>query len=699
MKPMKKLIGMLMSLSMVALLFCVSCNNSGTKNSKNTADMTNVTQETIQKTIDELKAKNPSAQIASIMERGVRQVAALWREEDGSQEEFVTFCNENFMATDSTKSTLFTKLSTAYEQLFGHANQLSVALKKPVQEVGGEITQIDYIFGNYSPSAHFSDDMYSSKVAFITILNFPNYSLAEKNEQGEKWNRAQWAYSRMGDLFTSRVPSTINQEMSVVAGNAENYISSYNIMMGHLLNEKGERLFPKDMALLTHWNLRDEIKSNYANVPNAFEKQQMIYKVMEHIACQTIPQEVINNPKYDWNPYSNKVFENGKEIAVKPEGTTRYQHLLAQFKVEQKLDKFNPQLSTGILRNFEGGMEISADEIEALFVNLISSEQVKKVGKLIAQKLGRELKPYDIWFDGFKSRSAISEDELTAKTRAKYPNPAAFEKDMPNMLMALGFAKEECKNISSKIAVDGARGSGHAWGAACKWDKAHLRTRIDSKGMDYKGYNIAVHEFGHNVEQTLSLYNVDYYMLNGVPNTAYTEALAFVFQKRDLQLLGYSKGNNSGKMDPNTVLDIFWGCYEIMGVSLVDMYVWRWLYENPNATAQQLKDAVIAKAKEVWNKYYEPVLGTKDSPILAIYSHMINSPMYLPNYPFGHIIEFQLEDYFAGKMIKDGKDFASEIKRIYTQGTLTPQIWMQGAVGNNVSTDPMLKAVDAVLAQ
>ncbi|MEF9932103.1 MAG: hypothetical protein RR770_07390, partial [Bacteroidales bacterium] len=404
---MKKLIGMLMSLSMVALLFCASCNNIGTKNSKNTADMTNVTQETIQKTIDELKAKNPSAQIASIMERGVQQVAALWREQDGSQEEFVTFCNENFMATDSTKSTLFTKLSTAYEQLFGHANQLSVALKKPVQEVGGEITQIDYIFGNYSPSAHFSDDMYSSKVAFITILNFPNYSLAEKNEQGEKWNRAQWAYSRMGDLFTSRVPSTINQEMSVVAGNAENYISSYNIMMGHLLNEKGERLFPKDMALLTHWNLRDEIKSNYANVPNAFEKQQMIYKVMEHIACQTIPQEVINNPKYDWNPYSNKVFENGKEIAVKPEGTTRYQHLLAQFKVEQKLDKFNPQLSTGILRNFEGGMEISADEIEALFVNLISSEQVKKVGKLIAQKLGRELKPYDIWFDGFKSRSAF----------------------------------------------------------------------------------------------------------------------------------------------------------------------------------------------------------------------------------------------------------------------------------------------------
>ena len=67
-----------------------------------------------------------------------------------------------------------------------------------------------------------------------------------------------------------------------------------------------------------------------------------------------------------------------------------------------------------------------------------------------------------------------------------------------------------------------------------KGQRSRLRTRIPSQGMDYKGYNIAIHEFGHNVEQTISLYDVDYYMLNGVPNTAFTEALAFVFQKETL---------------------------------------------------------------------------------------------------------------------------------------------------------------------
>ena len=56
--------------------------------------------------------------------------------------------------------------------------------------------------------------------------------------------------------------------------------------------------------------------------------------------------------------------------------------------------------------------------------------------------------------------------------------------------------------------------------------------------MDYKGYNIAVHEMGHNVEQVFSLYSVDSTLLQGVPGNAFTEALAFTFQNRDLELLG-----------------------------------------------------------------------------------------------------------------------------------------------------------------
>jgi len=116
------------------------------------------------------------------------------------------------------------------------------------------------------------------------------------------------------------------------------------------------------------------------------------------------------------------------------------------------------------------------------------------------------------------------------------------------------------------------------------------------------------------------------------------------------------------------------------------MYTWQWIYEHPQATADELKETVINNAKNIWNKYYAPVFGKKDETILAIYSHMINDPLYLPNYPIGHIISFQLEEY-----LKD-KTFGKEIIRMYSLGKLTPQVWMQKAIGENISIDPLLNA-------
>jgi len=207
--------------------------------------------------------------------------------------------------------------------------------------------------------------------------------------------------------------------------------------------------------------------------------------------------------------------------------------------------------------------------------------------------------------------------------------------------------------------------------------------------MDYKGYNIAVHEFGHNVEQTITMNDVDYYMLNGVPNTAFTEAVAFLFQKRDLELLGLKNPNPEDAY--YLALDNFWSSYEIMGVSLVDIQVWEWLYAHPDATPVQLKEAVVRIAKEVWNSYYADVLGGKDEMLLGIYSHMIDYPLYLPNYPMGHLIAFQIEQQVRGK------NMADEIDRMFTQGRIIPQLWMKNGVGSPISIDPLLSATREAL--
>ena len=183
-------------------------------------------------------------------------------------------------------------------------------------------------------------------------------------------------------------------------------------------------------------------------------------------------------------------------------------------------------------------------------------------------------------------------------------------------------------------------------------------------------------------------------MLSGVPNTAYTEASAFLWQQRDLQLLPKSEISNlKSQMSQDEVFDQFWSMYEIMGVSLVDMQMWQWIYAHPKATPKQLCEATVQIAKEVWNQYYEPVLGEHDCILLAVYSHMVNAPMYLPNYPLGHIVQYQLEEHLA--QYSNPQDFAQEYSRIYRLGRLTPKQWMIQAVGEAPSIEPILRAVDA----
>lgn len=662
-------------------LFIISMMTGILLSCQNGQEQKSIPETLVKETVEKLKTQYP-ADVERI-EVGVKQAAALWFSNNGTPEEFQKFCEERFVSDPEQLDVLFDKLSQNFELLYGYFNKMSVDLKLPLHLNLGEITEIDEIFGGYDPSAHLSEDLFMNRVAFTILLNFRTYSLEEKNTLGQNWTRKEWAYARMGDIFTSRVPADLLQKFSEALTRTDNYIAEYNIQMGELLNNEGKTLFPKDMKLITHWGLRDELKSQYAN-SEGLAAQKMIYSVMKHIVNQDIPQIVINNPQVQWNPLENEVFENGEKVDFQAEPCTRYEQMITLFKILKEIDPYQPEYKTYIEAKFNGEMEMAKKDVEALFVELISSSEVKRVSELIKKRLGRELEPFDIWYNGFKDRGSVSESELDVLTTTRYPNVAAVQADLPNILVKLGWEKARAEYITSKIKVDASRGAGHAWEATMKGDQARLRTRIGEKGMNFKGYNIAVHEFGHNVEQTLSLYDVDYYMLRGVPNTSFTEALAFIFQKRDMELLG--RKNDDTQKDDLMALDIFWGAYEIMGVSLVDMNVWEWLYATPDATKEELKEAVLRIAKDVWNNYYAPVFGTQDEPILAIYSHMIDYPLYLSAYPIGNLIEFQLEKYLVGK------NFSKEVERIYTLGCLTPKQWMLQAVGEELSVKPLIEA-------
>ena len=621
--------------------------------------------------------------------RGVERTASLWRQSDGGEGAFEAFCLERFIADQAELDLVFDRLASHFEFLYGYMGRIGLELSRQIHEDRGPIHPIDRIFAAYRPDAHIEQDFFDNKIAFIITLNLPRYTLEEKNTLGLDWTDRQWGYARLGEMYSARIPAGVIQRNARIFSEGNLYISEYNIHADQLRDGEGRQLFPDGMKLLSHWNLRDEIKSNY-DQPRGLAKQEALYRVMLRIIHQEIPRQVINNPAYQWNPHTNQLTKDGAPVPAEPEDVVRYQHLLNNFNAMRSLDPYYPNLDTYIKRRFESVMEIPPAEVESLFREYAASPLIRRTAALVERRLGRGLRPFDLWYNGFVGRAGVSEDQLDRITKSRYPAAAAMKNDLPRILGDLGYDAETAEFLASKIEVDPARGSGHAMRASMRQMPSHLRTRIAADGMDYKGYNIAIHELGHNVEQTISQHFVDNRFINGIPNTAFTEALAFMFQKRDLRLLGIRR--EDPLLEHLEVLDIFWNNYEMMGVSLVDMKVWEWLYDNPEADARRLKDAVVRIAGEVWNEYYADVFGERDVPLPAIYSHMIQYPLYLMNYPYGRLIMFQLEDHIAEE------DFAEETRRIFSIGRVTPRLWMQRAVGAQIGNQPIFGAVEKALA-
>lgn len=646
--------------------------------------------------VQQLEAAHGPAQTQRIR-LGVRQVAERWWAEDGGPDEFLAFCNDQFLADPVDLAYAFSRLQEVMEGIDGRLHEIHRELHRPLDLDMGPVQLLDRALADVDLAAHVDENLFRTKAAFVALLNFPVHTLAQRLAQGASWSREEWARSRMMDRFSERIPAAVVQEITRILNEADQYIAGYNIRMDRVVDHQGRTAFPAGLRLISHWGLRDEISSLYAS-PGGLDRQRIIQRIMERIVRQEIPAAAIDSPLTLWDPVTNRIASTapGGEGDPSPwshgerEQDTRYARLLDVFHAVRQADAFTPATASHSARAFERGRQIPEPEFEALLVAVVGSPEVQRVGALIRQRLGRPLEPFDLWYPGFTPRGAQREDLLDRLVAERYPEVAAFEADLPRLLAALGFSPERAGWLAERIAVDPARGAGHAMGAERRGDRAHLRTRVPEGGMDFKGYNIAMHELGHNVEQVFSLDAMDHWWLKGVPNNAFTEAFAFLFQDRDLEMLGLS--GSSEDQRALEALETIWSTFEIGGVSLVDMRVWRWLYTNPDATPAETREAVLAIARDVWNQYFAPVFGIRDCELLAIYSHMISYPLYLPDYPLGKIIAFQVAE-----RVRSGV-FGEEVERMTRLGRLTPDAWMRQALEAPVSVAPLLRAVRSALA-
>jgi hypothetical protein len=74
---------------------------------------------------------------------------------------------------------------------------------------------------------------------------------------------------------------------------------------------------------------------------------------------------------------------------------------------------------------------------------------------------------------------------------------------------------------------------------------------------------------------------------------------------------------------------------------------------------------------------------------------MINNVLYLPNYPLGHLIAFQVSE-----RMREKGSIGPEFERMARFGSVAPDLWMEHATGKPVGPEALLtataRALDAV---
>ena len=104
-----------------------------------------ISDTTIQNSITTILSNYPDA-CAELVERGVKQTAALWNESDGTESDFNNFVIHSYAGTCHEKQKLYERLAYIIEQCSQSADQLNNLMQEPTTLIDkGDPTTVDWI--------------------------------------------------------------------------------------------------------------------------------------------------------------------------------------------------------------------------------------------------------------------------------------------------------------------------------------------------------------------------------------------------------------------------------------------------------------------------------------------------------------------------------------------------------------------------
>ncbi len=626
---------------------------------------------------ERLLAEHP-AQAADI-QRGVMAAAKVYA---GDPATFADFCRQQYAPPGPERELRLKKVDFYLGSLLGHVGMIRKETRHGTDMADESLTGLDELWAAYSPHAHVQQDLRDANLAAAIQLLWGGVpdDPADISERTE----AEWAALAMSRVGTELVPAELQQQRAAKAAVAEALVSSYNLFPGQFDFGDPEVAFPPDLRLISHWGLRDYM-SNLTGTPGALPRQRAILGLMERVVRGQVPAEVVDNPAARWDLVANTVQVNGHPQPGTGEGPRRWEPFAAIFQVQRAID---PHLRRGNLIDqlFLEERRMPEARVAAMLTELLASPLIGRIARHVERRTGRPLEPFDIYFKRFQDE-ALDTPSLDAMVSARYPTRDALQADLPTILRTAGFPPAEADRIAGHIRIDNARSAGHAWPPASEQDLQLLRVRIPKGGMVWQEFGTFMHELGHCVEGVISSYGMPYYALWGVPNTAFSEAFAFTFQDLALAVLG-----QRDTRDPDLeILQRVWEAFEIAGPAVAEMRLFRWLYQRPAASAAEIHQAIQDIGDALWAEFHAPLFGPQSHGLLSAYSHMLWCDGYLPNYPLGYIIAYQVRRHLRGQ------DLAAEITRMCRLGSIYPDAWMMAAVGEPVSVTPMVEDAAAAL--
>jgi len=646
------------------------------------------------------------------IERGVKQVARRWSAVEGDAAAFTAFCGKHFVADEKDHARLRDRFETAFEQIGGHLHEMRRNLRRWSDLRGDDFPGVDDLFAKFDPAPDLSDQLYRQRLAFVALLNFARPELPEMLERGERWATEAWVEARLAQNFSARIPAELSDLARRVGHEANVFVQEFHVPVGAMVDESGRTWFEPGRKLIAHWLVREQIKAGYGR-EHGVELQRSLAWVMARHVDGSIPRAVMDGTaKGPWNPQRNTI--DGKTVGATADdrstpaggrsaaaagntgngafvGPARYRQWLAQRGVAERFDELHPEHPTAIARKFDLQREIPETDVERLLVELLDAPVRRDLAKLVERRIGRPLEAFDVYFEDLVEGADTR--ELDRAVRERFPDERAFQAKLPETLRGLGYSNDDAEFLGTRVRVEIAKGAGHAVRPALTQYGAWLRTSRLEHEFGWDGFDTAMHELGHNLEQLVSTYFAPRPSLRGVPNTACTEAFAFLYQSLGRRVLGLEDAAKAQQQFALDSLQTMLAACQIAGPSLLELHAWRWLYANPGASPEALRDEVMAIADRLWKRFYERDYGPDPYRLLAAYQHMVAHPLYLADYTLGHIMSHQIRSHMRGK------DLAAETKRICSIGRVTPDLWMRRAVGAPVSASALIRDAEEALAR